>query len=374
MKRSRFLLTVFVSALLIAPGIAFTDTSQITICGVDLARVAAQKWLDDVSSVASLEIPQWHGANATKSQSFYNLNGELNAYLFTIENRGVAGYILVGGPMYEYSILQAGTANPPASEYLVIAKATQEELGFEVDKLELNKNVEFIYTGIDGFFAVYEIDNTRVAINLINGEAMPLSDLKMSMPSPEQYLYSKKLIQPLLTRTTGYNTLNMSYWRGDGRYRCGPCSGVSIGAYYRDYCGYDDLFESNEDMYDSLYYLIGTYLNFGATFPWDYGPGFWAMTIDCGYGIGAFDWAYNASPDAGDYWTIVSDIDNGWPYGLCILSEWHWRAISGYYWVEDWQNVYSIVCTNSATSDSFEFLDWLQVINETCWLVDVQNT
>lgn len=89
-----------------------------------------------------------------------------------------------------------------------------------------------------------------------------------------------------------------------------------------------------------------------------------------------FYYGYNGAPDNDDYWTIVSDIDNGWPSGLCIFAEWHWRAIRGYYWNDaPWAECYDIVCTNSATNDSFEFLDWMDLPGEPdiTWLIAIYD-
>ena len=379
MKRLLLVTAIFISVLLLVPGVVLADNSQTTIGETDLAREAAQLWLDDISGKAASEIPQWQGAIVTSPQSYNNLDGELNAYLFTIENRGVVGYILVSSAMYEYTMFQAGTVNPPAIPELDTAKEAIEKLGFKSDETMLGRPVDLLYTGIDGFYAVYEFANEKVAVNLIYGGATLVSDLSMSMPPPEQYLSAKKSMQPPSILTTGYKTLNMSYWKGSGRGWCGPCSGVSIGAYYRDYCGYEDLYDPNADMYDELYDTMETVesgLFEGTTWPWNYGSGFVEMTENSEGEYDNFDWDDNWAPGPDDYWTIVSDIDNGWPSGLALLAEWHWRAIRGYYWVEQpWGDYYDIICTNSATNDSFEFLDWMELPGEpdVTWLVAIYD-
>jgi hypothetical protein len=114
-------------------------------------------------------------------------------------------------------------------------------------------------------------------------------------------------------------------------------------------------------MYDYLYDSMGTEQYGGVTMPDLYGPGFVDMAEYYGYSNieQSLDWFVGGM---GDYWAIADHIDSGWPTALEITTETHWRAISGYYAVvEQWEEYYDIVCTNSATSDSFEFLNWLDL-------------
>lgn len=95
-----------------------------------------------------------------------------------------------------------------------------------------------------------------------------------------------------------------------------------------------------------------TWVYFGATMPEDYGPGFVQMTQYCGYTN--FSYANDWFVTGDDYWTVVSDINSGWPLGLCIGSEFHWRAIKGYVY----DGIHWIICTNSATMDDYEWKNW----------------
>ena len=101
--------------------------------------------------------------------------------------------------------------------------------------------------------------------------------------------------------------------------------------------------------------------SYGATFPWKYGPGFVEMTRY--YGYNDFYWLgyYNVDPTVGDYSIVVNWINGDDPMGLCCWwggwpANWHWRAIRGYQFrIEIY---YYIICTNSATGDDNEYLNW----------------
>jgi len=325
---------------------------------VDAAQKSAQSWLE-ATAAGNPELPQWIGAVAVSPQPYESVEGEVNAYMFAIAGeKGVVGHILVGGSQYSYDVLEAGTSAPFALPSQSEVQKAIESLGLQIDSAAIGKPVKLLYTGVDGYWALYEVQNQKVAINLIFKKAVPLSDLKPTIPSPDEYQAGKKETEASKSGSgildSGYNYLSMYYWSGAGRTCCGPCSGVSIGAYYRDYRGYSSLYGTNSAMYDSLYYYMLTYLNGGATLPQDYGPGFITMTQACGYYNFSYanDWYVTGS----DYWTVVNGIDSGYPTALLITSQMHWRAIKGYYWYDP--SYHYIYCTNSATSDSWEYLNW----------------
>ncbi len=363
MKRI-FHLLIFISLIaLLLPCAAFANINQTTSNDLTLAQNAAQTWLNHIVVLAEDEIPQWQKTSITSYQVCRDLDGDINAYLFKINN-GQDGYILIGSSSYNYDMLQAGT-KPPFSEadtenieQIINADTAQKS------EIQISKPIDFIYTGIDGFYNVYEVENQKIAFNLVSQTASPLSKLNLNMPTPEEYQALKEtsgMQSQNSAKTLYYNTLNMSYWNGTDPAWCGPCSGVSIGAYYRDYLGYSNLPSSNAVMYNDLYYSMNTWQNAGATLPTAYALGFVEMTENYGY--------YNieASLDLfvgglDDYWAIVDDIDNGWPTALEITTEFHWRAIKGYHAdIELWGQWYDVICTNSATGDSFEFLNWLDL-------------
>jgi hypothetical protein len=325
---------------------------------IDVAQKAAQNWLEETFAI-NPELSQWKGATVVTPQPYENLEGEVNAYMFGVAGQnGIVGHILVGSSLYNYDILEAGTSTPPAIPAPNVVLKAIGSLGLTIDKAAVGNPVKLLYTGVDGCYALYTIQNQKVAVNLVFKNAVLVSDLKISIPSPTEYQEGKKVTgesKSASILSTGYKALSMYYWNSPGRGWCGPCSGVSIGAYYRDYKGYSQLYSQNWQMYDYLYISMGTQGNGGATLPQDYGPGFLSMTQHCGYSNFTFanDWTVTHN----DYWTVVSGIDSGWPTALLITSQMHWRAIKGYNY-NTTTNYYHITCTNSATNDSWEDLNW----------------
>lgn len=354
MKKRIFLVVtgILILSLLLVPSVGFAADSQLAKEEVDLAQEAGQAWLDRVAEVIG-EPATWVGARLTSPQACYDLNGEINAYMFVIENDGIVGHVLVGSAAYGYPVFEAGEAAPPSipSTSEVVSILGEDST---LEAKSIAGPTRLLYLGYDHLYVVYNVGQRAVAVNLVYKYAVPVSELKAQMPSPEEYKARKEATSkagPRLTLSVGYKTLSMSYYCAAGRCWCGPSSGVSIGRYYRDVRDYEDLISPDSSMYDYLYESMNTLG--GATFPQYYGPGFWYMAIVCGYYN--FDYSNDWIVTGGDYWNRVSDIDNGWPIGLCITSEWHWRAIRGYFYYYD---LHEIICTNSATHQNSEYLDW----------------
>ena len=178
--------------------------------------------------------------------------------------------------------------------------------------------------------------------------------MKSILPSPEEQQAAVNEIeqQRVIASSSGFKVLPLQYYQPGGG-ACGPCSGVSIGRYYRDHRGYSNLYQ-DDDMYIVLYYYMQ--VHGGAVYPPEnYGNGFVAMTRDGGYYN--FSFTTDKWVTSGDYWTVVSNIDNGWPTGLCIyISDWHWRAVRGYLYF--WGTNYAI-CTDSRTKSDNHYVTWI---------------
>lgn len=321
------------------------------------AQNAAQNWLEGVVAVNN-EIPQWDGSTVVFQQQYDNLNGEVDAYMFEIDGKtGIVGFILVGSSQYNYDILEAGASSPPAVPSMDIVQEAIGSLGLKMSNTSISTSTNFVYTGVDGYYAVYSVQNQKVAINLISKSACLFSSLTPFI-TPSDYQQNKIVtaqsqseINPL---SSGWDALPMSAWNDVSPSWCGPCSGVSIGAYYRDYMGYSGL-PDNLDMYYYLYFSMYTSQFGGATMPWYYGPGFTEMTSGYGY-PGVFSYTTDYAITSGDYWNVVNDINSGWPLALEITNDLHYRAIRGYSYSTGIPNY--IICTNSETGDSWDILNW----------------
>jgi len=107
-------------------------------------------------------------------------------------------------------------------------------------------------------------------------------------------------------------------------------------------------------MYSTLYDtmdVIG-----GVTWPAsNYGWGFVEMTLYCGYEN--FDYTTDEWVSSGNFWDAVDFIDSGWPIGLCIVSDFHWRAIRGYGYLTE-MDIYNIYCTDSAALSDYYIIGW----------------
>jgi hypothetical protein len=207
---------------------------------------------------------------------------------------------------------------------------------------------------VDGQYALYDIGNERVAVNLFSKEGILATDLKTALPAAKQSsdLKSFGIESGDSILSSGYYYLNMSAYQYG---YCGPASGVSIGRYYRDVRGCSSL-PSDSSMYTVLYTTMDTYAYFGATPPGSYGPGFEEMTEV--YDYDNFSYVNDAWVTQDDYWTVVSNIDSGWPIGLMLLGDWHWRAIKGYDYVTAPYDWYYVITTNSQNGANFEYLEW----------------
>lgn len=252
MKTKLFPLLTLIMVSLIVPNICLAAANQTSDVEVSTAQKAGQAWLDKIATI-NPKLPQWKGALVVAPQIYCNLYGEVNTYLFSVAGeRGIVGNILVGSSLYGYNVLQAGTAAPPAIPNNYEIGVALNKIGIKVDTAKIGNPIKLLYLGVDEFYAVYEVAGKEVAVNLIFKKAILTSGLKPTMPSPQEYENAKRITKESMNRsskstsplksTESYsNWLPMSHWDGQGRVCCGPCSGVSIGAYYRDTKGYSNI-------------------------------------------------------------------------------------------------------------------------------------
>lgn len=192
------------------------------------------------------------------------------------------------------------------------------------------------------------------------------------------------------------NSLDMEWYRYDGSYStcsysaCGPSAGVSIGRYYTQEKGYDNLphvGDDYDDMYEVLYDEIPTFFCYSE--PLYYGYGFVEMTQDpdqnnnTNDGYYNFGYVYDDDVDGSDFWDIVDAINNGWPIalngnfwnvdvkhidgqGTWPPTTGHYIAIKGYGYHTSWYGIYGeyIICTDSLSrSNQLEFY-WSDMVND----------
>lgn len=334
---------------------------------INAAQKAAQSWVEYIASNFD-ELSQWKGAVAMSPQPYENLEGDVNAYMFTIAgDKDIVGYVLVGSSEYDYTVFEAGEVAPPAVPSNDETCLAIESLGVSTEGCNDIKPAKLLYLGLDNQYALYEVDGKQAAVNLVFKNAKLLSDLKPTLPSPSEYQTLIQNMNNVSTRAlsgAGSGLLTMSWWTGAGRGWCGPCSGVSILQYYRDQKGYTGLSNQNTALYDYLYYFMDCAGYGGATMPWNYGTGVIYTTEH--YNYYCFNSYLDLSVSFSDYECVVNDLISGWPTALLIVSEWHWRAIRGYIY-DTSVNCYYVICTNSQTHQNMEYINWLTMgpINNT---------
>jgi hypothetical protein len=331
---------------------------------VELAQQAAQGYVNHVAGNVP-DPSKWQGSVPTSPQPYFNLAGEINAYMFAIKRGNeVLGHVLVGDAEYGFDVFQAADSAPPAiPDAAKVQTALENSLGVMVDTADVGNPIRLLYLGVDGQYALYDVRGDSIGVNLVHGDALRASEMRDWLPTPAEYRDRQAQtgsLRPAATYVTDgvratSNFLTIGYYVNGNRNWCGPCSGVSIGHYYKYYSAtgttYSNLY-GDDAMYDSLY------SNMQAApwvIPYNYGPGFVYMTNECCYNNFRGDW-YPFVGSSHYFNRIVPDIDSGWPHGLCVYPYInHWRAIKGY----DYSSgTHYIWCTNHAIPSSWEQLNW----------------
>jgi hypothetical protein len=279
------------------------------------------------------------------------------------------GNILVGISSEEYHVIRASESAPPTTPSIEEVQLSLNNLGIRINSNEIKKPVRFIYTGLDGQYALYEINSNTIAVNLFTKKAVLLRELETAIQKKNDYVNRKNLAsEPLYSTTsTGFEYLDMTHYPYG---LCGPASGVSIGRYYRDEKDYSSIY-GGTTFYYQLYVNMHCSQYGGATMPWLYGDGFEDTIENCGYYN--FDSTLDSNVTVDDYWNVVSNIDNEDPVALCLVTEWHWRAIKGYDYVTAPYNWYYVICTNSLTEDDWEYLEWEDVVDAWAYTVSIHD-
>ncbi len=377
MKRRLPVILAIVLALVLALPIVASAKGQVAEKEVDQARRVAQAWVDRFA-VTGPKLSEWDGAHLTSPQLYYNPKGELTAYMFSIEKNGkTVGHILVGSSAYGYPIFEGGEtfpfSVPSASE---VSGILEKELGLQIPEESIGEPMLLLLDLFQGFYVTYKLEGKIVGINLITGDvfkASNLEELKTLVPSPEEYKAAKRgRVGILACPGWGeiYHADDMEYYCENNRCWCGPCSGVSIGAWYRDYGGHGGLHQDKDTMYDRLKIYMGT-TSEGITWPWNYGPGFVNYAYyDCGE---FFNWDYRYT-----FGNIVFDINNNWPVALCGAlyepgygkKKWHWVAIKAYWWCDPDRLIF---CTDSAAEQNWRCFDWDAIEDDVVALIRIQG-
>lgn len=168
MKKKRLFLVIFLLfatflsfLLLFKRGSGGRDINNIDNLSVNEAKVVARESLDYFES--------WKDPTLQESYTFYNLNGEVTAYLYNVrDNYGKAGYVVisVAGSVVEIS---KDTNTPITQGLRVVNKLTQGTI-YEYEDIK----TQYLYLNDDNYFIKLEIregDNTQTLYYLLKKDS-----------------------------------------------------------------------------------------------------------------------------------------------------------------------------------------------------------
>lgn len=353
MRRVKFV-SMFALLVLLLGGILPVVKAEAEI---EVARESAGSFI----AKAVRSFPEWEGATPMDAQIYHDLNGQTSAYMFTVsKDRESLGRIVVGGPEYEFRVLEGGNANPPMlpgrSE---LEKVLRRDQGIQLRQGEALGKPMLVYLGYDHYVAVYEVRGHAMAFELRNRYIAPTSEFTRPQRETEgdksgarSRPLRRKVEATTATEGTDYKNLAVPNLLMDdpaippdmrNNDNCGPTSGAMVVQYYRMSKGYQ-LFDAWPNDHNHLYNSMDTNSWGGpGTSPDRAGPGWTEYASSKGYNFGS----YSASPESAlDWWNImVGRINEDRPFLVMFwwdapAYQWHWTTIRGY---ANWATKYAIV-------------------------------
>lgn len=154
----------------------------------------AARELELARAVASLELgsdsvfQEFEGASLVSAQPYYDMDGNLMCHMFGVGRNGeTVGTIVVGNSAYDNVVFEAFTAPPPlAPSAADVQESLARDLSITVDEGSVAEPQCLLYLGPASVWALYEVDDDSFAVHLWTKRAVPASELKLTMSSPEQ--------------------------------------------------------------------------------------------------------------------------------------------------------------------------------------------
>jgi len=133
--------------------------------------------------------PEWQGAEAMDGQPYCNMEGEVICYWFTVSKEGkVLGNVVVGSRLYDHVVFKLGTGYPPSVPIAdEVRVCLEKDMGLKTEAKDIGEPLYLVYATYSFYFAIYEINEQEIGIDLMRRKAVPASDLQMGITSPEQY-------------------------------------------------------------------------------------------------------------------------------------------------------------------------------------------
>ena len=350
-------------AFIIAAALLLTAFAMPTSCPivagatseVDQARQVGQAYLECSITI----FPDWDRSVVGEAQTYHDLQGGVNAYLFPIQRAGeTIGRIVVGGSAYKFAVFEAGSGLPPSLPSPAdVAASLNKDLGIKADVAAIGIH-RLTYLGYGRYFASYEVAGDSVALDLRSRQAYPVADLTNSMTPSSEYQWltgNRVLTLDSLSAQLPVPVQNMGTRPNPPYYNnCGPTAGAEIAEFYKYYWSYDRLDSWSAD-HDRLYVTMQTNGSwwYNGTLPSNWGPGFvtYAGEYPRSYSFGTF---WIQSPYASDFTAIRNYVDSFRPlaalfWGYPLKSPpyppkytWHYVAVRGYQ-IDDYGNQFMIV-------------------------------
>ncbi|MDD5094530.1 MAG: hypothetical protein PHV74_09155 [Dehalococcoidia bacterium] len=360
MKR-KYWLVLFLIVVVLTPILAYAEGSDVSTVDSDIqyAMDASRAHMAAIAiEKGDSAFAAWQSAELVSPQPYYDLKGNLIAYMFAISKDGVVvGHVLAGSALYNYTILESGTgapyALPSADEFMVMM---ERDLKVSAKVVELPKPERLVYLGYTLPFAIIEFTGESVGINLDLGYAVRTKDMQSKMMPFDEYPTTKgadglTLSQNYLNGFPWKNQIDCS-WNPmqnndicpvpscgkNVQNDCGPATGVMIAAWYY-LKGYTNFAEANANWpglhvaHHALYNEMGTG-SMGTT-QWNFMGGWEDYAQSKGYNNFDFPWASPIDPIT--QWLYIKsaiDVQDGvgvlFRYDSPYAQSWHYCAITGY--------------------------------------------
>ncbi len=289
--------------------------------------------------------PDWDGASLSFVQSYTNLEGQIIAFLYSVNLKdNVVGRVVVGAKEYNYDVFEAGGAPVPIiPDEKEVLELVNKNLGINIQSGDIVKNSgpSLVYLGYEQYYAVYDIKGSQIGINLRTNKASDMKAISSKMTSPKQYQklageksllsYGEYIIQNVPLQGQADPALPSS----QHPYGCGPTSGAMIAEYYKNQRSYTDWYAWHAD-YDYLYAPGHMGTGTLGTMPDNFCDGFEDYAIEENYSFDAHtDVNWNSGDAASAYGTAVTHLDDNEPQAVVFIqaeyADWHYCAVTGYY-------------------------------------------
>lgn len=164
------------------------DQIDVTPVTLDLAKKLAQMHINDTATALST-FSEWTGAAVEYDMTFYDTNGDISAYSFSvIKNGNKLGFVLVSGIKENYPILEFGKGD------VIPEKAKEKANVIAVKDVKSSScrlgSVKYLYLGSTFYYAQYPlIDSLKnvkgdVTVDLFNEIVVSLKDNNSAVTSP----------------------------------------------------------------------------------------------------------------------------------------------------------------------------------------------